>query len=34
MYHRGALDSAHVHHMRKTTIYQKDAAGILCRYQA
>jgi hypothetical protein len=34
MYLRGALDNAHFYRMRKATIYQKDAAGKLCRYQA
>jgi hypothetical protein len=34
MYLRGALDSAHFHLMRKATIYQRDAAGKLCKYQA
>jgi lactam utilization protein B len=33
MYLRGALNSAHFHHMKKVTIYQIDAAGKLCRYQ-
>jgi hypothetical protein len=34
MYFRGALDSAHFHRISKVTIYQKDVAGKLCRYQA
>jgi lactam utilization protein B len=34
MYLKRALDSAHFHRTRKETIYQIDAVGKLCRYQA
>jgi hypothetical protein len=34
MYLRRALDSAHFHRMKKVTIYQTNATGKLCKYQA